>query len=178
MKAFCLAVFLAMSFTDSGRGQTTARITRDGSMVISDGRYRFRIADVVVPPRASISPPRVHAVLKRHGGYFVLVTTCERSRGGTGGGYCGCGEEDYLRWMHIVDKRVCEHVHFRYRSCFDNREGGIQGWKGSIFTVTTEDLLEDRLLAKETDIWQEITYTFDADHPEAGIREEKASPHP
>jgi hypothetical protein len=64
-----------------------------------------------------------------------------------------------------------------FRSWRDNREGGIDGWKSPIFSITTEDLLEERAASKKKDVWQTITWTFDPRHPERGLKEEKLTPH-
>jgi len=175
---FTLATFIfAAVVTFAAHGQS-ARFVSDGTLVISDGAYRIRIPDISEQFDHVPTAPCVHAVQKRHKEYFVLVTTSHWTRGyppKSGGG--GCGEEGYVKWLHIVGGKVSESSERRFRSWRDNREGGIIGWHGSIFTVATDDLLEDKIAAKEKDIWQSITYAYDCRHPDMGIKEDKGTPH-
>ena len=177
MKDKLLTLILCSTLISVAHGQT-ARFLSDGMLVISDGARRIRIADISEPPDHVPTAPYVHVVQKRHGEYFVVVTTSRWTRGyppKSGGG--GAGEEAYVRCLHVVNGKVLESTEGRFRSWSDNREGGIDGWHGPIFTVTTDDELEDRVHANQKDIWQTITYTFDARHPEVGIKEEKGKPH-
>ena len=177
MKSKLLTLVLATTFTIAAYGET-ARFAGDGTLVISDGSHRIRIGDTSEPPDHCPTPPCVHAIQKRHGEYFVVITISHWTRGyppKSGGG--GCGAEAYIKWLHIVGGKISESTEGRFQSWSDNREGGIDGWRGSIFKVTTDDLLEDRLEAKEKDVWQSIAYTFDAHHPENGIKEDKGKPH-
>jgi hypothetical protein len=167
--------FVAICFVAQGQ---TARFASDGTLVISDGGKRIRLKEISEQIDHCPTAPCVHAILKRHGEYFVVVTTSDWTRGyPPRGGGGGAGEEAYIHWIHIVDDKVSESTEYRFESWRDNRQGGVVGWRGSMFTVTTSDLLEDKLQAKEKDIRQEITFTFDADHPEHGIKEEKGTPH-
>jgi hypothetical protein len=116
-------------------------------------------------------------VVKRKGEYFVLMTTSEWMRGyPPRGGFGGGGVEAYVTWLHVVDGKAGDTVSERYMSFHDNREGSIVGWRGSVFTVRTEDWLEDKD-PKEKVAWQTITITFDTRHPEEGIKVEKSEPH-
>lgn len=167
----CLLATCALS----ANGQT-ARF-RGGDLVISDGSQHIRIAEVSDPPRETPLAPHVQSVKKADGDYYVLVTTSAYTRGfpprtGFGGG----GREYYLTWLHIAKGEVLEKTEQRYQSFAQNREGRIEGWHGSIFTAKTEGDVEEET-PDQKNARQTITFTFDAKHPEAGIKEERGEPH-
>ncbi len=181
MKSTLLTLVLAASLTIATYGQTarfTGSFTGDGTLVIADGTHHIRIPDISEPSDHCPTAPYVHSIQKRHGDYYVVVTISHWTRGyPPRGGAGGSGEEAYIKWLHIVDGKISESTEGLFRSWGDNRDGFIDGWHDSIFKVTTNDLLEDKLKAKEKDIWQDIIYTFDARHPENGIKEEKGNPY-
>ena len=159
---------LAFMFAVSVRAQTAKFIGE--SLVITDGLRRVQLADVIEPhPIARC----VHAVQKRHGEYFVLISAREWSRGyPPRGGRCGCGVESYIEWLHIRDGKIAERTKGLFESCFDNRDGKVTGWRGTILTAETTDLVENRDgPANAPARWRDIIFTFDAEHPEEGIRE-------
>ena len=152
----------------------SASFQRDGSLLIQDGKKRILLRDISEAINCVPTAPCVHAVQKRNGEYYVVVTTSRWTRGfpprdGAG----GCGEEAYFSWLHIADDKLAESTAYTFRSWSDNREGGINGWSGSVLSLTTDDLIEEKLRANEKAVWQTITFSFDSLKPEAGIQEVK-----
>ena len=149
----------------------TARFVGD-SLVIADGKQRIRLTEV---PGADSIARCVHAVQKRDGEYFVLIGAREWSRGyPPRGGYCGAGEEAYVEWLRVRDGKIAERTMALFGSCLDNRDGSVSGWRGSVLTVETSDLVEDRNApANRPAVWREITFTFDASRPAEGIKQKE-----
>ena len=175
MRISLLLVSLLTAFSLSATGQT-ARFEK-GDLVISDGSSRIRLAEVSDPPGHTPRKPTVHCVKKVGEDYYLLVTTSAYTRGyPPKGGFGGSGQEHYLMWLHIAGGREVERVEHRYQSFIHNREGRVEGWQESIFTVRTEGDVEEP--ADEKNTRQSITFTFDAKHPEAGIKEERGQPKP
>jgi len=175
MKKALLVPMLVVLFALPARAQTAHFTGRD--LVIKDSGKTIKIArflPTVVPP----DPPCVHSVEKRDGEFFVVVTTHEWSRGSPmPRGECGAGEESYVKWLHIVNGKVKESFDGLYESCLKNRDGSVVGWNGPLFVVTTDAELPDKVQANAKDIWSTITFTFDAHHPEQGLKEEDGPPH-
>lgn len=163
MKLIFLLLLGVLAF--SAEAQTGRFVGKN--LVIKDGNTSIKIpivSDSVVPPEA----PYVHAVLKRHGEYFVVITTHEWSHGAPADhGECGAGVESYVKWLHIVDGKVTQNTSGCYESCLENRDGEVTGWRGSLFIITTEGYLEN-----DTNTLRTITFTFDAHHPEQGVKED------
>jgi hypothetical protein len=175
MKLFLLFVSLVAMFAASAKG-VTARF-EGGDLVISDEAKRIRIAEVCDSPDETPHKPWVHCVKKAGEDYYVLATTSAYTRGAPPkAGFGGGGEEYYLIWLHIAGGEVAEKVEHRYRSFVENREGQIEGWHGPIFTARCEGDVEEPTDKKNTR--QTITFTFDAKHPEEGIKEERGQPKP
>lgn len=176
MKSVLLILVLTIILPYAACGQT-AHFAGDGTLVISDGARRIRLPDVSEEIDHCPTAPCVHAILKRHGDYFVVITVSNFTHGyPPRGGGGGCGVESYLKWLHITGDKISESSENLFESWRDNRQGGIDGWHGFLFKVITSDLLEDQVAADEKKEWQDITYTFDAHHPENGIKEEKGAP--
>ena len=171
VKTTLLTSVLAL-FIRSAVSAQTARFMGE-SLVIADGQRRIRLVDVIEPhPIARC----VHAVQKRHGEYFVLISASEWSRGyPPRGGNCGCGVEAYIEWLHVRDGRITERTKGLFESCFDNRGGSVTGWRGTILTAETVDLVENRNGPANTPaVWRTITFTFDSAHPNEGIKQTEA----
>src|ERR1043166_10266395 len=163
MKMMLLILALAVCVAETARAQT-ARFVGE-SLVISDAGRRITIPNMTVIADHAPIAPCVHAIQKRNSEYFLLVTTSSWTRGyPPRGGYCGSGVEARVDWLHIVAGKVAQADGDCYESCRRNREGHILGWRGSIFTVETED-------SEET--FDTIRVTFDSRHPEAGIKTEQ-----
>lgn len=172
-----ILLFLVTGWSGSASGQSARFVDR--ILTIKDGAKRINLGKIGGSPDEAPQKPCVHAVLKRHDEYFVVVTVSEWSRGyPSSHGMCGAGVESYLKWLHVAAGQVAETKQYRYASCVDNREGAVKGWQGPIFTVITTDELEDKVQANEKAIWQDILFTFDAHHPETGIKEEYSDPYP
>ncbi len=167
-------LLLILSLVSYGQN---ALFEKNGALVIIDGKKRIRLNDVSEPIAQVPTAPCVHAVQKRKGEYYVVVTTSRWTRGfPPGDGAGGCGEEAHLRWFHVSGGKITRSAGYKFRSWSDNREGGIKGWSGGVLSLTTEDLMEARLRANEKAVWQTITFTFDAAKPEAGIQEVRVGP--
>ncbi len=161
-----LALCLCLSFSANAQ---TAKFSGT-SLIISDGQKRIQLHDIIA---ADAFARCVHAVQKRNGDYFLLTTVGEWSRGAPPrNGFCGAGRENYLEWFQVHDGKITTHTKVLYASCFDNRDGRIIGWRDKIFTAQVDYYLEHSD-QKTSEYGWKITYTFDANKPEAGIKEVK-----
>jgi hypothetical protein len=162
-----LLLAFALALTASAQ---TARFVGE-SLVISDGGHRIRLPDIIQQhPIARC----VHAVRKRQADYYVLFGASEWSRGyPPRNGNCGAGVESHITWLHVRDGKVLDRKVALYESCFTNRDGWALGWHGSLFTVETEDLVEDSARADKAAVWQTLKWTFDVRRPDAAFTEEQ-----
>lgn len=167
-----LCILCSISMLALTASAQTARFVGE-SLVITDGQRRIRLSDVIGPhPIARC----VHAVQKGHREYFVLISARMWSRGyPPRSGYCGAGVESYIEWLQVRDGKIAKRAKGLVKSCFDNRDGGITGWRGTIFTAETTDLVENRDGPADAPArWRDITFTFDAAHPQKGINQKEA----
>lgn len=173
MKSALLMLTLAVAALTANA--QTARFA-GGTLVIRDGKKRVRIADVSDSPSETPLAPKVHFTKKLNGEYFVIVTTSEYTHGyPPRGGSCGGGTEAYISWLRIVDGKIIDDTRQRYASCAENRVGKIHGWHGSIFTVSGSDNMDGA--APDAVPRPAITFTFDARHPERGVKRDSGTPH-
>ena len=177
MKSALLLLILILPLCQKATGQT-AHFSGD-CLVISDAKQRFKLPGVGYdaneddPP----TPPKVHAIKKLHGEYFVVISTSSWSRGGRMSHGAGAtGIESYIEWLHIADGKIKDRKGFLYESWRHNRSGNGFRWQGSILSIQTDAEIPERIAAKEEDSWETITFTFDAFHPEDGIKEEHSKP--
>jgi hypothetical protein len=220
VKSLLLFVSLAFAFSQTASAQKA--FFKGTSLMILDGRERLEIPSV--SDRSDIAPtaPCVHALAKRDGAYFILLTRSRWLHGRPRMGFGGAGSFSCITWMRIVDQekalkeadaeetkaafvfayfdddreagtmmkfgdrwyssyrvgtKVVECVDEDYESWRDNREGKLIGWRGPIFTVVTEDLLEDdEQNDAKTRVVQRTTVTFDARRPQDGLKLDRAKP--
>ena len=151
-------------------GAQTAQFAGE-TLVISDGSHRIRLPEVIQPHSIARC---VHAVQKRQRDYFVLFGATEWSRGDPPrNGNCGSGVESHITWLHVREGKVLDRKEALYVSCITNRQGWALGWHGSIFTIETEDLVEDSVRAGKAAVWRSLKWSFDIRRPEAGFVEEQ-----
>ena len=112
----------------------------------------------------------------RQSEYFILISARTWSRGyPPRNGYCGRGVESYIEWIHVRDGKIAERTKGLFESCFDSRYGGITGWRGTILTAKTTDIVEKRDGPADVPARvRDITFTFDAAHPDEGIKQKEA----
>jgi hypothetical protein len=106
MKSAFISLVMGMILTFPTHGMT-AHFLKNGTLVIVDGGHRVRISNVSEGVEFVPTAPYVHAIQKRNGEYFVVLTRSEWTRGypprGGAGGAGGCGEEACVQWLQIVD---------------------------------------------------------------------------
>ena len=151
-------------------GAQTAQFVGE-TLVISDGSHRIRLLEVIQPHSIARC---IHAVQKRKKDYFVLFGATEWSRGyPPRNGNCGSGLESHITWLHVREGKVLDRKEALYESCITNRQGWVLGWHGSIFTIESEDLVEDSVRAGKAAVWRNIKWSFDIRRPEAAFTEEQ-----
>jgi hypothetical protein len=144
------------------------------SLVISDGARRDTVAGVIASqPIASI----VHAVRRQGAEYFIVIGARTWSRGfSSERGQCGSGTESYIEWLRVSGRLIVQRAQALYQSCWDNRDGWAIGWHGHLFTIETEDLVEEPRRPDDPARWRQLKWTFDVEHPDAGFKEEHRTP--
>jgi len=140
-------------------------------LILRDGKVAIRIRDLA-DPHASYKT--IHAVQRRGHDFYVVYGTSEMSRGWPPrGGYCGCGVESYIRWLHIKDGKVLEEREGRYESCFKNRDGWAIDWHEGKLIWSTEGIECDGDDSSGKIVSVAFNWSYDPNHPEAGIAETK-----
>jgi hypothetical protein len=163
-----LGIIIALGiFSEVATAALTAQFEKT-DLVVRDGAQAFRIKKVL-DPRAFHGT--VHAYQRRERDYFVVYGTSEWSQtGAPHGGYCGCGIESYIRWLHIRDGKILEQQEGLYVSCWKNRDGWTIDWRNGKLVWSTEYCESD-----ETHVAViSLTWSYDPTHPEAGISETKS----
>ncbi|MBK1884240.1 hypothetical protein JIN85_17605 [Luteolibacter pohnpeiensis] len=140
-------------------------------LIVRDGNHSIRLSDVL-----DTHPfyKTIHAIQRRGSDFYVVYGTSELSRGWPPkGGYCGCGLESYIRWLHINDGKIIEDQEGRYQSCVKNRDGWAINWKDGKLVWSSEGLEREGDSAPAKIAWVDFTWSYDPQHPERGISEVK-----
>jgi len=138
-------------------------------LVIRDGSNSVRLRDVLDPDAFYKT---IHAIQRRGQDFYVVYGTSELSRGWPPkGGYCGCGLESYIRWLHIKGGKVIEEQEGRYESCFKDRYGLAIDWSdGKLVWRSGGGEREGESMPAKF-ILYDYTWSYDPQHPETGITE-------
>jgi len=170
LKMTTLIITLLLTLTIAISAQT-ASFSKDGSLVIKEGNKRILLNNISQEIRHVPRSPCVHAIQKRKGDYYLLITTSQFTRGfpprsGAGGN----GEEFYLRWLHVAEGKIGQSTEHKINSWSDNCHGAVIGWSGSVFSAISDNLMEGKLHATGEAIWQTNTFSFNSNKPEDGIK--------
>jgi hypothetical protein len=170
--AFLLAVLAQSSFAQEYVMPQPLIVGRAGNRVTipqknSDGPHDF-FSDA---SRGGIEFTVLHSSIKKNGRRYIVFTCDGWSKGGENrNGRCGAGWEKQINWMVIKDGIIVEHQRRDIVSCWQDVDGEMLGWKGSLLFWNSN----------ERDGWYECFY--DATNPEKGLqilKHEKAEPsHP
>lgn len=167
-----IRIFVILSISASCAVAAPSANFDSDDLIVRDGRRSSRI-NGVLDPHAFYGT--IHAVHRRGQDFFVVYGTSEMSRGWPPkGGYCGCGLESYIRWLHIRDGKIMEQQEGRQESCYQNRDGWSIAWQQGKLIWNTEGFERegDPINGKIVSI--AFTWTFDPVSPEAGILETKS----
>jgi|GEM_PF-2576963 len=140
-------------------------------LVVRDCNHSIRLPDVL---DTHAFHKIIHAIQQRGLDFYVVYGTSELSRGWPPkGGYCGCGLESYIRWLHIKDGKIIEEQEGRYESCIKNRDGWAINWRDGklVWRSGGVEREGDSLPAKF--VLFDYTWSYDPQHPESGISELK-----
>lgn len=165
-------IFVILLISASGAAAAPSANFDGDDLIVRDGRGSSRIQGVL-DPHAFYGT--IHAVHRRGRDFFVLYGTSELSRGWPPkGGYCGCGLESYIRWLHIRDGRIMEQQEGRQESCHRNRDGWSVAWQQGKLIWNTEGIEHEGDPISGKIVSMAYTWTFDPVSPEAGILETKS----
>ena len=146
----------------------------NGTLVIENTKNVLKFTKTVDVLNNMPEPPRILSI-KRHGNdYFVLVEISKWSRGvPTPKGYCGCGIEVFLTWMHFSKEELIEQKRYLVHSCFYNITKGSLPSLGNSFSITANKVVKD-IRDSRGGVWRKMIYTYDTEHPEKGITVNKS----
>ncbi|MEY4244653.1 MAG: hypothetical protein RLZZ245_2238 [Verrucomicrobiota bacterium] len=142
----------------------------DGTdLVIRDGATAMCIPEIL-DPHAFYGT--VHAVQRRGADWFVVYGSSEMSRGWPPkSGYCGCGIESYIRWIHVRRGAIIRQQEGRQESCIQSRDGWAIEWlQGKLVWITEGPEREGDPPTGER-LWFTFRWSFDPANPEIGILE-------
>lgn len=149
-----------------GRSQGFRVRGRGQSIILTErGRtHTLRLGDKV--DAARITDASVIFESRAGGFVYLLLDVCGSSKERSDDRQCGAGVECNLLWLKLDGRRaVADSNSFRYESCWAPITSD-EGYKvnGRTLRVTVSDFREQL----------EYTLTYDADHPEQGLRVEQS----
>lgn len=100
--------------------------------------------------------------------YFFLIEVQKWSRGiSTPKGYCGCGVEVFLKWIHVNNSQLIKEEDYLIQSCFYNIHRGFEFFTDSVFGISAKRVANVR--DKRGGVWRSMIYTYDMKNPTKGI---------
>ena len=140
-------------------------------LIVRDGNHTVRLPGVL---DFNAFHKTIHAIQQRGRDFYVVYGTSELSRGWPPkGGYCGCGLESYIRWLHIKDGKIIEEHEGRYESCFKNRDGWAINWRDGKLVWSSGGIEREGDTLPAKFVLFDYTWSYDPQHPERGIFEAK-----
>jgi len=138
-------------------------------LVVRSGKTTFRLSDIA-DEHAFFTI--VHAAARKGRDFYLLIGSSELTRGWPPkSGYCGCGIESFIRWLHVRDGKVVDTQEGLYASCRANRDGWTIGWEnGKLIWCASGWKRSENISKTDTAIF--LNWSFDPQHPDKGITEE------